>query len=188
MWPVNKFVIDIPNNRAKTYQLITFIILALNFFVFGVVFLRSADMKSEVAAVVGLVVNAIPALGYLLTKKHLRAPVPEISFFISAVLWLLWGNYLFAFLMILFCFFHFMSGRKQQIIFSDEGISYPSFPVKKYAWAEAEQVILKDGILTIDLKNNKLIQVNLDKAAAGKMNAGEFNVWCSAQVRDQGRS
>ncbi len=150
---------------------------------FGFVFVHAAHHTSIFSAVIGLIVNAIPAVYYLLNKRHLRTPYTEISFFISAVLWLFWGNYAAAILMVVFSLLGFFANKKLAIIFSAEGIEYPSFPVKHYNWTEVDQVILKDEILTIDLKNNKLMQFNINKAAASQVNEQQFNQF-SKEMRE----
>ena len=49
---------------------------------------------------------------------------------------------------------------------------------KKILWEETDQVIWKDGILTIDLKNNKLMQLNAEKSFAKTFDSKAFNIWC----------
>ncbi len=175
-------MIDIPNEKAKTYKIITLIILLLNFFIFGFVFMKASVGSANTIAIIGLAVNAIPLIYYLLNKQHLKTPFIEISFFITAIIWLLWGSYLLALLMIIFSLFSFYANKKLQIIFSEDGIEYPSFPIKKYAWAAVLQVIWKDDILTIDLKNNQLLQFNIDKDFAAKFDSEAFNKYCGQKL------
>lgn len=179
---MNKYTVPIPNEKAGTYKLVTFMILLLNFFVFGFVFMRTQTGSANALAITGLAVNGIPLIYYLLNKKHLKTPFTEIVFFINAVIWLLWGSWLLAVLMVLFSFFSFLANKKFEIFFNETGIVYPSFPVKKYAWAEVEQAIWKDGILTIDLKSNKLMQFNIDDAFAAGFDAAGFNQYCAAKT------
>lgn len=65
----------------------------------------------------------------------------------------------------------------QEIAFHDEGIVINSLPKKRYSWQEIGNVVLKDGILTIDLKNNKLIQKEIESSSSAKEEA-EFNEFC----------
>ncbi|MBH2004451.1 MAG: hypothetical protein I8H66_07170 [Sphingobacteriia bacterium] len=51
---------------------------------------------------------------------------------------------------------------QEEIAFDAEEIVINSFPKKKYGWEELNNVILKDGMLTVDFKNNKLIQKEVD--------------------------
>jgi hypothetical protein len=180
---VNKYVIDIPNKKSGTYKIVTLLILMLNFFVFGFVFLKTTERSANIVAVTGLAANAIALIYYLLNKRHLKMPFTEVIFFINAGIWLLWGNYLLAFLMIIFSLLSFYANKKLQIIFNEDGIVYPAFPVKKYAWAEVEQVIWKDDILTIDLKNNQLLQFNISKDFAEGFDVPGFNGWCQNKIQ-----
>lgn len=64
------------------------------------------------------------------------------------------------------------------MIVNEAGVIYPSFPSKWYPWEVIDQVILKDNMLTIDLKNNKLIQISISEKENEKLEASEFNTYC----------
>ena len=81
-------------------------------------------------------------------------------------------------MLLFFGFVGFFANKKPVIIFSDDGIEYPSFPTKKYAWSDVVQVLWKDDILTIDLKDNKLLQFNIEKPFAEGFDVAGFNGWC----------
>ena len=74
--------------------------------------------------------------------------------------------------------------RKFEVIFSKDGIIYPSFPRQTFLWPDVSNAILKDGMLTIDLKNNKLIQTVIDKESALAINESEFNLFCRKQFEN----
>ena len=65
-------------------------------------------------------------------------------------------------------------------------IRYPSFPVKDIAWKELNNIVLKDELLTIDLKNNRVIQQMLEKNVSS-VDEQEFNDFCKAQLQ-QGKT
>jgi len=73
-----------------------------------------------------------------------------------------------------------VSIKKVQV--SETCITYPAFPVKSFNWKELNQVILKDGLLTIDLRNNKLIQQLVDENLT-RVDEREFNDFCSEQLK-----
>jgi hypothetical protein len=178
---VNKFAIEIPNERMKTYKIVTFIILTLNFVGFGYVFVQTNGIASMIA-VAGLVLNAVPWSYYLLNKKHIKSPIIDIAILGSAFLWMFFGNFWMGLMLLFFGFVGFFANKKPVIKFSDAGIEYPSFPIKKYTWAEVVQVIWKDDILTIDLKDNKLLQFNMDKAFAEGFDVERFNGFCKSKM------
>ena len=77
-------------------------------------------------------------------------------------------------MLILSTFIGYYANKEKVIIFSDEGILYPSFPEKNYLWNEVAQVVWKDDILSIDLKNNKLMQFRIGKEFSEKFDINNF--------------
>ena len=71
----------------------------------------------------------------------------------------------------------YFANKEKVIIFSDDGIQYPSFPEKMYTWDEVDQVIWKDDILSIDLKNNKLMQFRIEKRFSETFDDIAFTQW-----------
>lgn len=65
---------------------------------------------------------------------------------------------------------------QEEIAFDDTEIVINSFPKKKYLWNDLHNVVLKDGILTIDFKNNQLLQKEVDSEVSPSIVA-EFNAF-----------
>ena len=172
---MNKFIIPIPNEKAATYRIINLIIPVLNFLVFGTLFLQSGTKSLDFACIAGMVVNGIPAVYFLLNKRHFGAPYLQAFFLGDALLWLIAGSYSLAALMVVLAFFSFLANRPLNIIFDENGIKYPSFPIKNYEWREVENVVWKDDILTIDLKSNKLMQFTINTYDIRPVNVDAFN-------------
>ena len=108
----------------------------------------------------------------------------EISFILIAIFWILLGKYLVAAFVILFAIAGFYTTRRSEVIFSAGKITYPSFPVKIFLWNEVSNVVLKDAVLTIDLKNNKLIQVVIEEGA-DEVEEADFNQFCRQQMNSR---
>ena len=176
------FEIEIPNDRLKTYKKVAFIILTLNFLGFGYVFLRIIGNASFIA-VAALVLNAVPWLYFLLNKRHIKSPVIEFVFISSSFIWVYFGNVWMGIMLLLFAIMSFFTNKKIIVKINDEGVTYPSFPIKKYLWSAITNVICKDDILTIDLKDNTLLQLNIDPTFAKSFNANEFNQFCFLQKK-----
>jgi hypothetical protein len=101
-------------------------------------------------------------------------------FFLLAAVWIYWQIYWAAALIIFIDIFFIFSTRKFEIKFADEHIIYPSFPVKKILWNELSNVILKDGLLTIDFKNNKILQAETE--GDDLIDEKEFNEFCKQHL------
>lgn len=65
--------------------------------------------------------------------------------------------------------------------FDKNGIMLNSFPSKQYNWDEVINVILKDGMLTVDLKNNRIIQRETEDNVSSELEK-EFNEFCSGHL------
>lgn len=62
--------------------------------------------------------------------------------------------------------------------FSDSGILFTGVLPKTYGWDAVSNVILRDGLLTIDFRSNRLFQKEVD-AQAGE---ADFNAWCMGKL------
>ena len=70
--------------------------------------------------------------------------------------------------------------RSLLIKVSETEVLYPSFPPHHIAWNELSNIVLRDGLLTIDLKNNKLIQQLIEET--NTVNQDEFNEFCRRRL------
>ncbi|WP_018612155.1 hypothetical protein [Segetibacter koreensis] len=65
----------------------------------------------------------------------------------------------------------------QEIGFSENEISFNSFPRKVLKWGEINNTLIKDGLLTIDFKNNMLFQKEIEGYVTTDIEK-EFNDFC----------
>jgi len=83
-----------------------------------------------------------------------------------------WLVIVFAFLALL----EYQAKRDIEIGFADDHIMINKLFKKKIRWNEIDNVVLKDGWLTIDFKNNKLFQKEIDTGES-EASDKEFNEW-----------
>lgn len=69
----------------------------------------------------------------------------------------------------------------QEIAFDNDNIVFNSLPKRYYRWDEISNVILKDNLLTIDFKNNKLVQKEIESAVSIKEEQ-LFNDFCKTNL------
>lgn len=68
-----------------------------------------------------------------------------------------------------------------EIGFSETEISFNSLPRKVLQWSEIKNVVIKDGLITIDQKNNKLTQKEIEGYVTGDIEK-EFNDFCKKNI------
>lgn len=65
--------------------------------------------------------------------------------------------------------------------FTADKIVRNSFPKKTYQWFEIDNVVLRNNLFTLDLRNNKVVQKELDVPVDKEME-DEFNEYCQKQL------
>lgn len=80
--------------------------------------------------------------------------------------------------------FYTISTRRLAVAITEAGIIYPSYPKKIVGWNDLNNLILKDGLLTIDFKNNKLAQAEVVNGGNDyDLNEQEFNDFCRNHLK-----
>ena len=175
---MNSFKIIIPNTKEATYKVVTFIIGLMNIFALMYVRIKSNLIFHQNISLIGSALMLSIFVFYLLSTSPKGKMIMWVGFLACGIFWGSLGFYSVAFLMLLFAFFGFITSKKIEIVIDANGIKYPSFPSKKIAWNEINQVLVKDGVLTIDLENNKLIQFTLSRESADQIKESDFNKNC----------
>jgi hypothetical protein len=167
---MHTFEITIRNDRIKSYRVISWLIFIphLAYFLFLISQGQSAGIKGLILIGLGLCYRVI----LYITQKKPVYPDP-VFYFLMCLFWLSQESYLLAAIVTVLDIFLGISMTKMVFIFTKYNIERKAFPYKKYSWADIENVILKDGILTIDFKDNKLIQAEVDPSTP--IDEAQFN-------------
>jgi hypothetical protein len=88
-------------------------------------------------------------------------------------------------ILILLLMFYALIRKELRVTVNKKQIVYPSIPVKKISWPSVSNLILKEGLLTIDMKNNRIIQQYIDDAKT-TVDERIFNEFCSQQLKANG--
>jgi hypothetical protein len=69
----------------------------------------------------------------------------------------------------------------QELGVDEYGVTFNSFPKKIYHWNQISNIVLKDGLITLDLNNNRIFQKELDNDTTLEMES-EFNEFCRSHI------
>ena len=152
-----QFDITLKNEKVKYYKFIALLLLLLNLAIVIYLLLSAVHVYETVASLL-LAGLHILYLFYVAKKKGEDFFVKGSTFFILGGCWILLAYYLPAFCCVALGILYHLSLQKLQFVFSDRCIVKTNFPQKEYSWEAVDNVILRDHILTIDFKNNRLIQ------------------------------
>ena len=174
---MRQFEITLKNDKIKFYKFIALLLVLLNLVVF--IFLLIADVHFyEAAAALLLSGMYLMYLLYAAKKNKGIFFINGVTFFILTGCWIALQNYLIAFGCVLLGILYHLSLQKLQFVFNDNFVKKMNFPQKAYSWDKLDNVMLRDNILTIDLKNNKLIQLEIES----NINEIQFNEFAQQQL------
>lgn len=178
------FIITLPNEKEKLYTRLAGFIYILNVFLIAYSLVSSSlSNMQQSLAITSLLLAIITAVISLLKPVHGRREFfLLLSFFTFVIYWAYLGLWWIGLILIALVMLYYIAKRRLLVFISQEEIVYPSWPERKINWAELNNVILKDGLFTIDFKNNKLIQQMIDGSKTS-INEKEFNEFCQGMLR-----
>ena len=84
-------------------------------------------------------------------------------------------------------FLEYQTKRPLEIGFDYDRVVINTLIKRQFDWSVLNNVILKDGLLTLDFKNNRLIQKEVaDDDDEDDADEEEFNAWCRTRLAAAG--
>lgn len=182
------FVITTRLPDYKKIDMISQLLLLLAFIVF--VFTSIQNHFSSDSAKLRLIAAGFIAVFWLYRKvtAHKKDVIPyyRLGFSIAVIGWLtLFGISKWA--GVIAVFYIIAAFLERQVKFPEEigvdasGITFNSFPKKHYEWKEINNLVLKDDIVTVDYKNNKIFQKEIESEVSAETEE-EFNTFCRSKL------
>jgi hypothetical protein len=165
----------IQNTRAKQIRLLANLILFLNAFAFIYFGMHASNKQVIVIGALTAIIALIDAIVNRSWKIHLAAAV------LVVIGWINIGYWWIGIIMPVLSAFAQLTANNKSINFNTKEIKLSSPFGKTFNWLELQNIILKDGLLTLDFKNNKLLQTPiLDEL--NEAETKQFNDFCSKQL------
>lgn len=117
---------------------------------------------------------------FILRRKDIRFTQIHFTVLLT-VCWALNQQYIFAGIILLLGSFEYLVNRDTTCIVDAQGVRLNTIPARKYNWAELQQVLIKDGMFTIDRKDNHIFQVDVSEEVLS-FSEEEFNVFCAGRM------
>jgi len=176
---MQQFDIILKNDKIKSYNNIALIFLLLNFAIFIFLLFYDIYRYPALAFILALIIYLLMRW-YLFNNNKTNYFVDEFVFFIPAAGWLGLHNYFIALGCLLMGILYKLSLQKLKFVFTRGNIMKMNFPKKEFKWNGFNNVILKGNILTLDFKNNKLFQAEIENKDVNEI---EFNSFAQLQLQ-----
>jgi len=176
---MKQFELILKNEKEASYKRISIFLLVLN--LVGLLFITYLkDFKSWGPFIIAAIAIFSAFIAFYSRKKSERSPLTG-AFFVLSLAWILADYWVVGLLNFLFMILHIAALQKPIVSINEAHVIYPSFPRKKIDWQELSNLMIKDGLLTIDFKNNKIIQQQIADISS-TINEKEFNDFCHHQL------
>lgn len=187
---MNNFELRLINEKIKSYNRITFFILLINLSLFVLFAIQSPGNQVKIICFAASVILLVLLLLHVLPKKtgnNRKYIYNYTGILIASAGWIILGKW-WAGAICFFLFVFYQLSRKNLCAqFSSDSIKYTSFPARSIEWNELNNVVLKDGILTIDFRDNKILQAEIDETT-NSVNEKDFNDFCRQQLKEKNKS
>jgi membrane protease YdiL (CAAX protease family) len=172
------------NEKQKLYERFVVFVFILNGLAILYFFLRTKQNLLDKPSLVVMILSIVAIVLYFILPR-VKKREKNISFFFAAAalsFYWAWSGYTWlAILLISLITLYLISKRELRVIVSNDHVIYPSFPKRVIEWNELSNLLLKDGLLTIDFRNNRIIQ-QLTSNQDQSVNEREFNDFCRQQL------
>lgn len=176
------------DNNQQSYKLFNTFLYFFHVIVAAVFTLKITDQKAIITLYVLLGFYMVIGIAYLFFKNR-RSALETFSLVLALLYTNFWIQHVSIFVAIifvlLFVFVTMIKGKKTTARFSKEGVELSRvFKTVFISWVQLQNVVLKDNLLTIDFKTNKILQVEIkeDNPAVDEL---EFNQFCNQQLHSK---
>jgi hypothetical protein len=174
------YVVTLKRENARKTDLVSFLLLIFSLQAFGFVQIRGELNLFLCFAILVIIIGLLINLQAL--RKH-----KEMQFrnwlFVAGIFWI--GMPYLQWLVLPFFLFALMEAQAKyplEIGFYSEGVVLNSLFKKKFNWNLFQSVILKDGLLPLAFKHNKLIQKEILDDDDPDAPEDEFNDYCRGKL------
>jgi hypothetical protein len=176
------FQITLKNEKRTSYKKSLLVIIVLNLLAFIILASYAPDalFRNKCLVAIAIILISFVADPYWKNSQKINSRV--LAVFLIVFIYFLLHLYIPALAMIGITFLYLVSMRPLIVYCSEQEIIYPSFPKRIISWSELHNILLKDELLTIDFKNNRLIQQYIE-ADLSRVNEKEFNDFCNQQMK-----
>ncbi|MDP4131194.1 MAG: hypothetical protein Q8939_13615 [Bacteroidota bacterium] len=175
------YVVTLKRENARRTDLASFLLMLFSILAFIFVQVRSLQFSYFLS------LAALLLLAGILINISASRKGKEMRFrnwlLAAGVFWI--GMPFLQWMILVFIFFSVLEGQTKyplEIGFNADQIVLNTFFKKKIFWNTLNGVILKDGMLTLDFRNNKLLQKEVLDDDGPEADENEFNEYCREQL------
>jgi hypothetical protein len=177
-----KYVVVLKNLQNRYINLVGLLLSAFSAFCFA----RELSLANKVglAYLVGLVFVVAVVIYNLVQSKRGRKVYYSRALLIAALVWMKMPYWQWlAFVFIILALLEYQAKYSVEIGFSDDQVVINSLFKRRYSWSQFNNIVLKDGLITLDFSNNRILQREIeDDDDEEDADEEEFNDYCRQRL------
>jgi hypothetical protein len=178
-----QYVVILKRDNGRLIDLISILLCSFSALNFLYAQVHADHINYFLMLAAGIILAGV-ILNIVLTRKRNRPVRYKYWLLISAVGWfgmpyLQWLSILF----VLLTFLEYQARYPLEIGVTGDKVVINTLIKQQYAWSAFNNIVLKDGLLTLDFKSNKLIQKEVLDDDEEDADEDEFNEYCQSRLK-----
>jgi hypothetical protein len=178
-----QYVVVLKNQHSRYINVVGFLLGLLSI----VFFIKELSERRQTSFV--YLIGVVFVAGVLIWNvyhsvyKH-RKVYYSRALLIAALVWMKMPYFQWlSFVFIILALLEYQAKYAVEIGFADNEIKFNTLVKKRYHWSDFTNIVLKDGLLTLDFANNKIFQREIeDDDDEDDADEKEFNDYCQRQL------
>ncbi|HEY4108620.1 hypothetical protein [Puia sp.] len=184
-----QYVVILKKTGQRAIDLLSIFLCFFSAICLGYIGLHSAGSRSELYVILGIGLLLLIGLGIVwLSGRRMRMRHDKVRYryllLLAAMGWMFftpapWVGGLF----LVLTFLEYQTKRPLEIGFDNDRVVINTLMRQEFEWKVFNNIILKDGLLTLDFKSNRLIQKEVtEDDEEDDADEEEFNVYCRGRL------
>lgn len=179
---IYQYVVTLKNQQTRYIDILGILLSTASLLLF---LLQLANGSGAGWAYIAGSVSIIGILGWNIyqSRFHQRKVYYSRALLIAALVWMKMPYYQWlSFVFIVLALLEYQAKYSVEVGFSDNEVVLNTLLKKRYAWQHFNNIILKDGLLTLDFSSNKVLQKEIEDDEDDDADEDEFNEYCRQQL------
>lgn len=180
---IYQYVVVLKNEHSKVINILGFLLGLLSIVFFGKELFEPRQTGFVYLIGIAFIAGVLIWNVYHSVYKH-RKVYYSRALLIAALVWMKMPYYQWlSFVFIILALLEYQAKYSIEIGFADQEIKFNTLVKKRYKWSDFTNIVLKDGLLTLDFANNRIMQREIeDDDDEDDADEKEFNEYCQRQL------
>lgn len=181
---VYEYVVTIKNQHNRYIDILGILLSLFSVLCFTWQFVLSLQSPNPTLA---YPLGIVAVLGFVIWNLYQAGKKRKVYYsralLIAALVWMKMPYFQWlVFVFVILAFLEYQAKYSIEIGFSDKEIIVNSLFKKRYHWNQFSNIVLKDGLLTLDFTNNRILQREVEDDDESEADEEEFNEYCKRQL------